>query len=893
MNVFLFKELSGGGAEPGEPELPVVRAYFIIPSDQDVVSITINSINDHPLKGQFTVYPTQEPIPTTNYPPPQTWTDPDQSIYSSANPYPIDPVRVISHGFLDGGTHLVSIEISPLRYIPIKSQVFFIDNITFTLNLGPSSDQAIVPSVRHIKDQRIYDQILDVLVDNPEDIPSYQQRPQTFNNYSFVTSDHFYPYVIITSPDLEPYMQEFVHWKRTRGVYTGVITTDWIYSHYSGDEISGIYDDAGKIRSYLYDAWYNHGTVWALLVGNESTIPIRYAHLVRNSTDWYDIIQTELYFSDLNSNWYDSNGYWGYDHSNFDVWPDIFVGRIIADSVEEFNNWFDKLHIYIDNPNSGDYTYLNKALLTQEDQMQWLFQNGGQAWIIANEHLPSNFNVFIMEEDGDECDDPTYPLGIDFVNKINENYGIISFHNHGSPISITTSTGEGYDDQGIYHCFTWAPWNSFRRYYYTNGAISGFNFLNETYAYSFIYTIACEVSSYDDDVFPNPDHAEWNGQTFSEVFLESFKKGAVAFAGNTRYGFINTSFYMEENFFDLIMNWGQYNDFPHTKVGVAEAVHKAMNHSYYILFSHNLFGDPEMDLWNNTPLQFTNVTHSDFAIGPLEYFVQTNVPYSIVSVSKPDESYYESVETDESGVAVFQLNFQTDDDFYIEVTKHNYIPYRDGHFPGPPSAPLHLSIREKNGHVLLRWDDSPEWDVQSYDIWRKTIPDPDCRFGNTCWRSIGSTTENNFYDQYFAIDPNGNVAYYKIRARDIDGNYSSFSNVATTEGFLSISKRTFTSVPNVFGISSVWPNPFNSSVSIHLQLALPSFINLFVYNIKGENVNVINYGLKSKGNYAITWNGFNKAGDALPSGIYYLIFELKEQKTGKSHHFIRKAILLK
>ena len=120
--------------------------------------------------------------------------------------------------------------------------------------------------------QALYNNILESVVDNPQYIPAYQ------GNHSIERTEYlpeFYEYVIITTDALKNHFNKFIEWKQRKGINIGVMTVGALLSHYSGDLISGIYDDAGKIRQYLKDA-YEEGTVWALLGGDYTIVPIRY-----------------------------------------------------------------------------------------------------------------------------------------------------------------------------------------------------------------------------------------------------------------------------------------------------------------------------------------------------------------------------------------------------------------------------------------------------------------------------------------------------------------------------------------------------------------------------------------------------------------------------------------
>ncbi|HVO72759.1 MAG TPA: C25 family cysteine peptidase, partial [Ignavibacteriaceae bacterium] len=78
----------------------------------------------------------------------------------------------------------------------------------------------------------------------------------------------FYKYVVITSNALKNSFNKFVEWKKRKGIDIGVVTTEDIYSSYTGDLVSGINDSTGKIRQYLKDGYYSGMTVWALLGGD-------------------------------------------------------------------------------------------------------------------------------------------------------------------------------------------------------------------------------------------------------------------------------------------------------------------------------------------------------------------------------------------------------------------------------------------------------------------------------------------------------------------------------------------------------------------------------------------------------------------------------------------------
>mgnify|MGYP006279408213 CR=1 FL=1 len=84
-----------------------------------------------------------------------------------------------------------------------------------------------------------------------------------------------------------------------------------------------------------------------------------------------------------------------------------------------------------------------------------------------------------------------------------------------------------------------------------------------------------------------------------------------------------------------------------------------------------------------------------------------------------------------------------------------------------------------------------------------------------------------------------------------------------------------------------YPNPFNPETSISFQLAESSDVELSIYNLKGQLIKRFIKNSLSAGNHNLKWNGKNKNGDSVGSGIYLYKLKIKDQT------FIEKCILLK
>ncbi len=542
----------GTFGKEGEPELPGVSITLIIPTGQTVASIKIDTQDKEKIEGVFNIYPTQSPVPTSIHAEKPKWVDQDPGVYLSDEAYPLPIFNIVSEGYFDGATRLLTIKISPFQYLPLTGELWFTNQVTFTLNYAATKEPSFQPLKRSENVQKIYDGILRRIVYNTNDISTNQIRHVNNKNLSKgnavqAGSCDSWEYTVITNETLAPYFSDFITFKKRRGMDIGLVTVEDIYDNYIGDQTSGIYDDAGKIRKYLTEAYSDH-TVWVLLGGDDTVIPVRYGAAYSGTNNWSYIIPTDLYYAELNGDWnidndtYDpilappalqSQGRYGepYPDDSPQYQSELFVGRLAVSTQSEIENWFDKYLSYCENPNNGDYTYLIKALVTQEDQMQHC-----NAEAQTLEQLFSQvYTTEIVEENAGSClcnphnSNPSFPLPSDVVSEINENYGLICFQNHGGPNLVSISTGEGYDDENpnYYHCHTWRPWYSLHDYRSTNGNQSGLNFLTNINAYSVIYTESCDVAAFDFFRNPNPDWLDILPEmtkTFMEAFIESEKK---------------------------------------------------------------------------------------------------------------------------------------------------------------------------------------------------------------------------------------------------------------------------------------------------------------------------------------------------------------------------------
>ncbi|MEA1971855.1 MAG: FlgD immunoglobulin-like domain containing protein, partial [Candidatus Cloacimonadota bacterium] len=85
-----------------------------------------------------------------------------------------------------------------------------------------------------------------------------------------------------------------------------------------------------------------------------------------------------------------------------------------------------------------------------------------------------------------------------------------------------------------------------------------------------------------------------------------------------------------------------------------------------------------------------------------------------------------------------------------------------------------------------------------------------------------------------------------------------------------------------------YPNPFNPTTTIKYFLPKDDFVNLSIFNIKGQKVKTLVNSIKEKGNNSIEWNGKDENNNSVSSGIYFY-----KIKTSNGVEQINRMVLLK
>ena len=81
-------------------------------------------------------------------------------------------------------------------------------------------------------------------------------------------------------------------------------------------------------------------------------------------------------------------------------------------------------------------------------------------------------------------------------------------------------------------------------------------------------------------------------------------------------------------------------------------------------------------------------------------------------------------------------------------------------------------------------------------------------------------------------------------------------------------------VPEETDLHQNYPNPFNPSTTIKYDIGLMDGINqrvsVNVYNLAGQHVTTLINNESQVGQFYVKWDGSDKFGKMLPSGIYFV-----------------------
>jgi hypothetical protein len=94
-------------------------------------------------------------------------------------------------------------------------------------------------------------------------------------------------------------------------------------------------------------------------------------------------------------------------------------------------------------------------------------------------------------------------------------------------------------------------------------------------------------------------------------------------------------------------------------------------------------------------------------------------------------------------------------------------------------------------------------------------------------------------------------------------------------------------LPPAFSLAPNYPNPFNGETLVRFDLPAPAELKLAVYNLAGQELRVLAAGSRAAGRHVLRWDGRDRQGRPLASGVYLCRLEAGERAA------TRKLLLLR
>ncbi|MFX0041568.1 MAG: C25 family cysteine peptidase [Candidatus Hodarchaeota archaeon] len=502
-------------------------------------------------------------------------------------------------------------------------------------------------------------------------------------------------YLIITTDDFIDTLEPLAMWKTQKGLATKIETISSILTNYLGRNLEE------RIKNCITSYYTNNNTKWVLLAGDNNYVP----SLLVISDDGYpgdgDFVSCDSFYTDLNNNW-DSNddGYWGDRHNDmFDYEPEVYVGRLPANTKNQMSNLVQKLLYYEKNPLIGNWMthagYASAILVfdqdwDDDDVSDFGECDGNRFLNFTNHHLPDDWSSTILAlGTGIKTSDYPYNLSSNYANfksVIENGCGIGTFNFHGSKTGLHYEEWTvDYDGDGLFD-YTDDPFNG-------DGVPiddSVWNYLVDTQYYTLnpeesklgmFYILSCSTGTFDHSV-----------DCLAENFIKNIAIGCIASSQVTwgedqwwerEHG----GWYSEGIAFRF---WEQL--FQNNHPGEALALAKEDYMSDRIdsgvpadfpewedkaLKQYNLLGCPEVPIWLHIP-EKVNITIVSYTNENVILQVTANhspVENATVTITEDNNLLWKG-NTSETGEIEVPYNNDQLDGLILTASKNGYVPFQ-------------------------------------------------------------------------------------------------------------------------------------------------------------------------------------------------------------------------
>ncbi len=594
--------------EAGKPALPVITELIGVPPQTDFKMTIIDSIWKQ-LSG-FKIVPYQEPLLEKEK---STGVDINKKLYSSSLIYP-ETVFEYSGLMNWRGIENRNIIVCPFRYSPKKQLLEVM--LEFTVKVE------FISKTKGLKSQ---------------------QRKRLSSRHSRALNKHILNYDsgFVKSYFGEADIQVIEEDEETIAVLksTSATTTDYDYliiaspTYFNSNPLRALKDWKSRIgykckmvststigtaaidiKDYITDEYTNNGIEYVLFVGDHSDIPM-YSWSSCNSDYWYGCVNPG---------------------GSSDYQAEVSIGRFSINNLTELKNMVNKTINYEKSPPVNNWVE-KSLLIAHMENAPGKYQDCKEdirtaTYSITTPTFDRAYGAHAVQGGNDATNQTV-------INAINDGRGLVNYRGHGS----VTGWHGGW-------CYDYNEFNA--------GEISSLTNTKET---PVIFSIACSNGTINSS---------------SVCLLENFTRGtngAVAFLGATRESYTRENHTLDKELYSHIYDDGFYNI---GDVLIQANIQTMTTHSNNSSSIHNTKiylwgGDPSLEIWTDTPTQFSNVSISD---NGMNVTVSTggisNCDIIVCSTLDDGDSYFKVAK----GVSSHTFSSVVRP-YYVTVKKHNYIPY--------------------------------------------------------------------------------------------------------------------------------------------------------------------------------------------------------------------------
>ena len=158
-------------------------------------------------------------------------------------------------------------------------------------------------------------------------------------------------------------------------------------------------------------------------------------------------------------------------------------------------------------------------------------------------------------------------------------------------------------------------------------------------------------------------------------------------------------------------------------------------------------------------------------------------------------------------------------------------------------------------------------------------------FSNDFWIGIKEFSSS----QPFGLDTTL-ISGFSYKREGENGEWFPIEGNLAIRAYLSSESLSITNyeIPFNYGIKDIFPNPFNPVTNIQFEVSEISKVELSIYNLNGRLVNTLVNAFVNPGKYTSVWNGSDRFGNQVSSGIYFTVLE-----SNKKLIQTQKLVLLK